>query len=262
MFYFIFLIIGACTGTLAGLLGIGGGVIVVPALVAVFSHYQLIPSDQLMQMAVGTSLSTLIVTFLASLYAHVKHHSVHWHFVKRLMPTLIIGIIMGALIAQRLPSGFLKILFCIFLLIIACRLLLPEFKRKKTAVPGNAFIAFAAFMVGLLSSFLGIGGGVILMPFLLRCKLPMRQATGTSVACGVGIGIVATACFMLLGRSAVDLPWSTGYIYWPAFLGISVGSVFFAPLGTALAYRLPVELLKRILGLFLIVVALEMLFFR
>ena len=261
MFYLIYLVIGAFTGALAGLLGLGGGVIVVPALVAVFSHYHLIPTDQLMQMAVGTSLSTLIITFMASLYAHLKHKAVRWDFVKRLLPFIIIGVLVGALIAHHLPSSWLKSMFSIFLLLIAYRLCLPEANHSKVPVPGKSVVAVMGFIVGLLSSFLGIGGGVILMPFLLRCRLPMRLATGTSAACGLGIGIMATASFMLLGRAAVDLPLSTGYIYWPAFLGVAVGSIFFAPLGTALAYRLPTELLKRLLAAFLVVVALEMLFF-
>jgi uncharacterized membrane protein YfcA len=98
------------------------------------------------------------------------------------------------------------------------------------------------------------------MPFLLRCQLNMREATGTSVACGMGIGIAATALYMFFGSRAVDLPWSTGYIYWPAFLGVGVASVIFAPLGTSLAYRLPAPLLKRFLAVFLVLVAIEMIF--
>lgn len=275
MVFYIFLLIGAFSGFLAGLLGLGGGVVVVPALATVFIQYHVITPDQLMQMAIGTSLSAIIVTFTVSLYAHAKRGSVRWEFVKRLLPLLIFGVIIGALIAHHLPSNYLRIFFCIFLIAIALKLLLPDKKekiieaeevkieekiKKVSVLPSRFYLIVIPVLVGILSSCLGVGGGLILIPFLLSCRLPMREAMGTSVACGLGIGIIATASFMLLGGAQVDLPWSTGYIYWPAFLGIAMTSVIFAPLGTAVAYRLPTQILQRILAVFLLLVAVKMLF--
>jgi uncharacterized membrane protein YfcA len=255
-----FFLIGALSGTLAGLLGLGGGVIVVPALATMFKHFNLIPPQQIMQMAIGTSLSTIVITFAASLYAHIKHQSVRWEFARQLIPGLMVGVILGSYTAHYLPSEFLRIFFSIFLLVIAAHLLFSKNTESSTPIPAKIIIHIVALIIGMLSSILGVGGGVLLIPFLLRCQLNMREATGTSVACGMGIGIAATALYMFFGSAAVDLPWSTGYIYWPAFLGVGVASVIFAPLGTSLAYRLPAPLLKRFLAVFLVLVAIEMLF--
>jgi uncharacterized protein len=259
MFFIIFLVIGAISGLLAGLLGLGGGVIVVPALAAVFTHYHLLPEDQVMLMAIGTSLSTIVVTFTASLFSHLEHDAVRWNFVRMMLPGLMIGVVAGALIAHDLPAHYLRIFFCIFLLVIAFRLIFAKNNEITASQPPRYVLFSVPIGIGMLSSVLGVGGGVILMPFLLRCQLNMRDATGTSVACGIGIGVMATLSFMLFGRTAVDLPWSTGYIYWPAFLGVAAASVIFAPLGTRLAYRLPAEFLKRFLAVFLICIAIEML---
>ncbi len=255
-----FFLIGALSGTLAGLLGLGGGAIVVPALAAIFKHYHLIPPRYLMQMAIGTSLSTIIITFMASLYAHIKHKSVQWKLVRQLLPGIILGVIIGARIASMLPEEFLRIFFSLFLFAIAAQLLFSKNVEKSAPVPAKIIIHTFALIIGMLASILGIGGGVLLMPFLLRCQLNMRQATGTSVACGMGMAVMATALYMFFGRGVVDLPWSTGYIYWPAFLGVALASVIFAPLGTNLAYRLSVVFLKRFLAGLIILVGLEMIF--
>jgi uncharacterized membrane protein YfcA len=259
MFFSIYLIIGACSGFLAGLLGLGGGVIVVPALAAAFANFDVMPANYIMQMAVGTSLSTVVVTFLASLYAHVKRNSVRWDIVKLILPGLLIGVLAGTIIAGDLPSHYLQVFFAIFLLFISYRLFTGKLAPEEDHDPSPFAMQSFAALVGALSGVLGVGGGLILIPFLIRCGMDMRQATGTSVACGVFIGSLASLSFMLLGHSHLALPWSTGFIYWPAFLGIAVASVLFAPLGTALAYKLPTSVLKRVLAIFLVVVAVLML---
>jgi uncharacterized membrane protein YfcA len=258
MFYLILILVGAFSGALAGLLGLGGGIIVVPALAAVFAKYHLIPPQHIMQMAIGTSLSTIIITFSASLIAHIKHQAVRWDMVRIVLPGLVLGVIAGALLAHDLPSNFLRIFFCLFLFVIAVRLFLSKNQPEPLPLPARWIMWGTPCIIGILSSVLGIGGGVLLIPFLLRCQLNMRQATGTSVAAGMGIALTATASFMLLGRAAVDLPWSTGYIYWPAFLGVALASMLFAPLGTMLAYRLPAVFLKYFLAVFLLFVAIFM----
>jgi uncharacterized membrane protein YfcA len=258
MVILFFFLIGALSGSLAGLLGLGGGVIVGPALAAMFKHFNLIPPQYIMQMAIGTSLSTIIITFMASLYAHIKHLSVRWDFARQLIPGLMLGVLIGSFVAHDLPSNFLRIFFSIFLIAVAAQIAFSKNTETPAPLPSKLFIHGVALIIGMLSSILGVGGGVLLMPFLLRCQLNMRQATGTSVACGMGIGIAATVLYMFLGSKAVVLPWSTGYIYWPAFLGVGLASIIFAPLGTALAYRLPTLFLKRFLAGFLVLVAIEM----
>lgn len=259
MFFSIYLIIGAFSGFLAGLLGLGGGVVVVPALAAVFTSFNVMPSTYVMQMAIGTSLSTIVITFIASLYAHIQRGSVRWDIVWLILPGVLCGVLMGTSIAGYLPSSYLKSFFAIFLLFIAYRL----FRGELAPAPGKMLSRWKmggfASVVGALSGVLGVGGGLILIPFLIRSGLDMRQATGTSVACGMFIGITASLCFMVLGQAHLDLAWSTGFIYWPAFLGVAVASVVFAPMGAALAYKLSPAVLKRVLAIFLVLVAIDML---
>ena len=259
--FFIYLMIGALSGTMAGLLGLGGGIVVVPALAIAYAHNPLIPTEDIMHMAVGTSLAVITVTFLSSLHAHMKKKSVRLDIVKKFVPGLVVGVIAGALISNHLPSAFLRVFFSLFLLFIASRLFRGELAVPNATLPGMPVIIGATMVIGALSSILGAGGGIILIPFMVRSQIDMRQATGTSVACGVVIGLTATLCFMLLGRDVVpDLPWTSGFIYWPAFFGVALTSILFAPIGTAVAYRLPIITLKRILAVFIVIVAIQMLF--
>jgi uncharacterized membrane protein YfcA len=259
MFFSIYLLIGAFSGFLAGLLGLGGGVIVVPALAAAFASFNVMPASYIMQMAVGTSLSTIIITFIASLYAHIKRGSVRWDIVKLILPAILLGVIIGTNLAGYLPSHYLQIIFALFLLFIAYRLFSGNLAPTPGQTPSRLVMSSFASFVGALSGILGVGGGLLLIPFLIRCGMDMRQATGTSVACGMFIGIIASISFMLLGQAHLSLPWSTGFIYWPAFLGIAAASIVFAPIGTALAYKLPTAVLKRALAIFLVIVAILML---
>jgi uncharacterized membrane protein YfcA len=154
----------------------------------------------------------------------------------------------------------LQIFFGLFLLPIAYSLFVGKLSPAPGKVASQPVMRGVSVLVGCLSGLLGIGGGLILIPFLIRCGIGMREATGTSVACGMCIGIVASLSFMVFGSGPQDIPWSTGFIYWPAFLGIGVASVIFAPIGTAIAYRLPTALLKRALAVFLLLISIQMLF--
>jgi uncharacterized membrane protein YfcA len=256
----IYLIIGAFAGTMAGLFGIGGGVVIIPALAAIFVGHTEIPAANIMQMAVGTSLATVIVTAASSMYAHNKRMAVIWPQVAIMVPWLLLGSVIGAALAYFLPSGFLRIFFSVFLFATGIRMMMDQANESQTALSDRA-VKMGSGIIGVLCSILGVGGGTMLVPFLLHCNLDMRQATGTSVACGMAVSIVATACFMLTGILAgVHLPMSTGYIYWPAFVGIAVSSVLFAPFGAALAHKLPRNLLKKIFAIFLLIMAVDMMF--
>ena len=197
------------------------------------------------------------------MYAHHKRQAVKWDIVRKMVPWLTIGAIVGAIIAYFLPSKFLQVLFSVFLVATSIKLLMPVSSNEKTKIISDRFFQVASLMIGILASILGVAGGTLLVPFLIYCQLDMREATGTSVACGLSIGIVATICFMLTGLfTQMHLPYSTGYIYWPAFLGISVASVLFAPIGASLAHTLPRDFLKRIFAVFLLIMAADMLFFK
>jgi uncharacterized membrane protein YfcA len=259
MYIIIYLIIGAFSGLLAGLLGLGGGIVVVPALAAAFVYLKVVPEDHVMQMAIGTSLATIVVTFLSSLRAHLKRHSVRFDLVKKFLPGLLFGVVAGALVAQYIPSTALKIFFSVFLIFIALKMFSGELAETIPLLPTPLKTWAVTFVIGALAGILGMGGGVLIIPFMLRYQINMREATGTSVACGLFMGILASGCFMWLGRFAMlDVPYSTGFVYWPAFMGVGATSILFAPMGTALAYRLPIPILKRILAIFLLVVAADM----
>lgn len=256
--FLFYVLTGICAGLLAGLLGLGGGIIVVPALAAILSYFNLIPEVHVMHVAIATSLTTVVITFLASLQAHIRRGSVRWHYVRLLFPGILIGVFIGAVLSAKVSSNYLRFFFCLFLFVMAYRLLTQRRVQSQMPIP-QWVVRLAGLIVGFFSSILGVGGGIILMPFLLRTGLEMRAATGTSVACGVVIGLFATLNYIFLNAKVIQLPWSTGFVYWPAFLGVAVGSVLFAPLGTALAYRLPTHLLQKLLAIFLIIVGLNML---
>ncbi len=257
----IYLVIGAFAGMMAGLLGIGGGLIIIPSLATLFIHHVFIPSADVMQVAVGTSLATVVITGAAALYTHHKHSAVVWPQVWKMLPGLVIGVVIGSIIVQFLPSNFLRYFFGVFLVIMGIRMLMnPHLKETQNELSEKVF-RIGTVSIGTLCSILGIAGGVLLVPFLLRCNLDMHKATGTSVACGLGVGVTATFCFMLTGLfSHIHIPGSTGYIYWPAFIGIASASVLFAPFGAMLAHKLPRNWLKKIFALFLLIMAVDLLF--
>ncbi len=257
-----YLIIGALSGVLSGMLGIGGGIIVVPGLAAVFLNSSPIPHEDIMQMAIGTSLAAMIVTTGSALLAHSRGGSVRWDIVRKIIPGLMIGAIIGVIIATYLPSKYLRIIFSFFLFYAAYRLLFAKYVDATRSFPSRFKMFTISGLIGTLASILGAGGGVMLIPFMLRYRVKLLEATGTSVACGCVLGIIATISFMAAGFfSPVNVEWSTGYIYWPAFLGVSIMSMIFAPIGTVLARKLPTVLLKRVLAFFLIAVGCKMLFF-
>ncbi len=246
----IYLIIGAFAGLVSGLFGIGGGTIIVPALAALFYQSNLVPSTEIMHMAIGTSLATVIFTSLSGGYAHYKRGVVDWKAVKPILPTLLIGVILGAVIAGELPSRVLKIIFGSFLLIIAIRLFSTSNRELIKHSFSKKIAVILSFFIGLLTSMLGTGGGILIVPLLLRLKLKMHNAVGTSLVCAFFISLVGTLCYSI-----------AGYIYWPAFLGITLASILFAPIGTLIAHKIQTKLLKQVFSAYLFLIALDMLIF-
>ena len=185
-----YLVIGAFAGVMSGMFGIGGGVIVIPALSAIFLQENMFPSNLVMQMAVGTSLAIMIVTSLSSLYVHHRREVVRWNIFQTMLPFLIIGVVAGSVIAHFLSSLMLQIIFGVFLLLLGARLILSGQNKESNRVVSNRTMQIASILIGCLSSVLGVGGGTIFVPFLLYCSLDMREAMGTSIACGLTIGVV------------------------------------------------------------------------
>lgn len=258
-----FAAVGAVAGVLAGLLGIGGGAVIVPALIWLFTHAMpagwggaegLIP-----QIAVATSLATVVATGAASTLAHHRRGAVDWGLVRRLAPGLLIGAWAGAFAAAWLPGLWLKRLFAAFLFYSGLRMILRAQVAEQQPLPGLKGFTAAGTGFGALSALVGIGGGTLVVPFLARHGVAMRRAVATASACGVPLALAGSIGFVVAGWAREGLPpHSFGFVYWPAALAIMAASVPLAPLGAWLAHRLPTAAVKRVFGVLLLLVAAEL----
>jgi uncharacterized membrane protein YfcA len=256
----IYLAAGAVGGILAGLMGIGGGLVIVPMLVFCFS-LQDIDQARIMHLALGTSLASIIFTSLSSLMAHNRRRAVHWDIVKLIVPGIIFGTLAGAYFASLLSTDVLKGIFGVFVYYVALQMLLNKKPEPSRMLPGKIGMFSAGSIIGVVSSMLGIGGGTLSVPFMMWCNIKVHHAIGTSAAIGFPIAVAGAAGYILTGRHADGLPaYSVGFISIPALLGIVSASMLTAPLGASLAHWLPVTELKRIFAVLLLLVGSKMLF--
>lgn len=255
------LLLGAVAGFCAGLFGIGGGLIVVPAL-AYLLQAQMPAGAPLMQIAVGTSLATIIPTALSSLSAHHRRGAVLWPVCLRLIPGLTLGAALGSGIADNISSNAMRYLFAVFMFAVALQMASGRNPAGRRDLPGPAGMSVAGGVIGVLSALVGIGGGTLTTPFLLWCRTGIRQAIATSAACGLPIAIAGTAGYLLAGINESGLPpGSSGYIYWPAVIAITATSILTAPLGARLTHALPVTQLRRLFAALLALVALRLMLY-
>jgi uncharacterized membrane protein YfcA len=254
-----YLATGIVAGLMAGLLGVGGGVVVVPALVWVFVEAGFV-ADWIFHLAVGTSLATLIGTGSASAYSHHRRGAVRWDLVRVLVPWIVIGAWIGSAIAGLLEEIWLRRIFGIFQIYVGVRMLWPSGKREVRGLPGSLGIGLVGSVIGSLSALLGIGGGTLTVPFLVRSGVDMRRAVATSSACGPPIALAGALGFVAVGWGREGLPpGSTGFVYWPAVAGILLASAPAAPWGARLAHSLPLSVLKRIFAALVLVVGTKLL---
>jgi len=255
----LYVVLGAFAGVIAGLLGVGGGLVIVPMLNFTFLALGM-PVEHMMHLALGTSLATIIFTSISSFRAHDKRGAVKWDVFRNITPGIIIGTFIGAWLASLLPTNVLKGVFVAFLYYVSLQMLLNIKPKPTRDLPGNVGITGVGCGIGCMSSIVGIGGGTLSVPFMVFCNVPMHVAIGTSSAIGFPIAVAGALGYMLSGWSMPGLPvYSFGYIYIPALLGIVSASVLTAPLGARLAHALPVHKLKRIFAVLLAVVATRML---
>jgi len=255
----LYLATGLFAGFLAGLLGVGGGLVIVPALVFIFAA-QSFPAEHLMHIALGTSLASILFTSVSSLRAHHAHGAVVWRVVRGISPGIVAGTLLGSLLAAQLSTYFLKVFFIVFLYYVAAQMLLNIKPKPSRQLPGAAGLFAAGGVIGGVSSLVGIGGGTLSVPFMTWCNLKMHQAIGTSAAIGFPIAAAGAVGFLLNGLAASGLPqYSWGFIYLPALAGLVFASVLTAPFGARLAHRLPVAKLKKIFAALLLVLGTRML---
>ena len=248
----IYLAVGAFAGLIAGLFGVGGGLVIVPVLVYVFTQ-QAMDASVLVHMAIGTSLATIVFTSISSVYAHHQRGAVLWGVFWRLTPGIVVGALLGALIADWMPSIVLRRFFAVFEWFVGLQMLFNKKPNPGRIVPGQTGLLAAGGVIGTVSSIVGIGGGTLTVPFLVWCNTAMRNAVATSSACGLPIAVAGALGFVMTGWSQTSqLQWSLGYLYLPALLGVVASSILFAPLGAKLAHSLPGDKLKRLFGFFLL----------
>ncbi len=255
----VYCLLGAIAGVLAGLLGVGGGIVIVPMLVFAFG-WQNFPQDVLMLMALGTSMGSIMFTSISSSLAHSRNKGVQWDAVRNITPGILIGTFCGSFLASHVPARFLQLFFVAFLFFVITQMLSGKKPKPSRHLPGLGGMSVAGGIIGVVSSLVGIGGGTLSVPFLLWNNLDMRKAIGTSAAIGFPIAVAGCFGYIVNGWNAANLPpYSFGYIYLPSLFGIVVVSMFTAPLGARLAQTLPVPKLKKCFALLLIVIGIRML---
>ncbi|MCL6270389.1 sulfite exporter TauE/SafE family protein [Sansalvadorimonas sp. 2012CJ34-2] len=254
-----YLLTGSVAGTLAGLFGVGGGLIIVPALVFAFPLQGINP-EVVTHLAVGTSLATIVPTSVSSTLSHHRNKAVVWSIFPMLMAGIVLGAWLGVMTAISISGGALQVLIGTGAILIGLRMLLV--KTQESSAPHGDFnqklLGSGGVLIGYASSIFGIGGGTMTVPFLSKLGVRMQHAVGTSAACGLPIAVTGALANVILGSDIEGLPaYSTGLVYWPAFLGIVLMSVPFARVGAKLAHSLPALTLKRLFACLLFAVGLN-----
>ena len=216
MMVLTYLVLGAVAGGMAGLFGVGGGIIIVPMLVFCLAR-QGISSEYVMHMALGTSMACIMFTAVSSFWAHHKRGAVHWSVVRHIAPGILVGTFLGSCIASRLSTNFLKGFFVLFLYHVAYQMLSSGKRAHSRGMPGKLAMFGVGNVIGAVSSLVGIGGGTLSVPFMVWCNMDVHDAIGTSAAIGFFIAIAGTAGYIFNGLGVAGLPqFSLGYTYLPA----------------------------------------------
>ncbi|MCI5053183.1 MAG: sulfite exporter TauE/SafE family protein [Simkaniaceae bacterium] len=254
-----FILIGICAGLCSGLFGFGGGIVTVPALLVIFTWMGM-PANSIMHIAIATSLSSMIFNTASATYKHSTHGSVLWRLLIPMGFGIIIGAIIGPQIAKLLSSHVLKIIFGFLEIIIGGLLFFSRahIVSNFTTLPTKTPLFLLGFFNSLISSLIGIAGGLFVVPFLIAYKIPLQKAIGTSAASGLIITIVGTLAYLFSIQKGGFSEGLGGYIYLPAFLTLSITSLIVAPVGVYLAHKLPVILIKRVLSVIIVLIGLSM----
>ncbi|MCC7225967.1 MAG: sulfite exporter TauE/SafE family protein [Burkholderiaceae bacterium] len=258
-FFVALALLGCATGFAAGLLGIGGGMILVPFLTLMLTWQGVDPS-LVIHSAIATSMASILFTSVSSVRAHNKRGAVRWDLVLRLTPGIVLGgLLAGGAVFAALKTGWLALVFAVFVAYSALQMFLDKKPKPSRQMPGAVGSSAAGAGIGFLSGLVGAGGGFVSVPFMAWCNVPLHQAVGTSAALGFPIALANTLGYVWSGMGKAGLPPEMiGYIYWPALLVLAFFSVLVAPLGARVAHRLPVKSLKRVFAFLLFGLAIYM----
>lgn len=260
--YSLYIILGAAAGFLSGLLGIGGGVLLVPGLVALFSYHGF-SSHHLMHLATSTALASIMFSASIAVFYQQRRGVIHWPIFGQLMPGMLLGLLAGAFLSLYLSTIVLKVLFSLFLWGMAVKLLVNKTEKKPHNVQSTVVMQLAmGLLIGLISGLLGIGGGAIAVPIFLRLGLSTHHAIATSSACILVISLLGTFLFTLTSLHLTDLPAGChGFVYWPAVFGLAFGSLLLVPVGVRLGQKLSGSRLRKIFAIFLLVLSFSLFLF-
>jgi uncharacterized membrane protein YfcA len=248
-------VIGTGTGFLAGLLGIGGAMVMVPFLTIILTHRGF-PAEYTVKMAVATSLATIAFTSLSSMRAHHRRGAVLWPVVKTLAPGILVGSLLGAQIAHMLPAKTLGVLFAVFVSFSATQMFLNRKPKPSRTLPGPLAMFGVGNAIGLLSALVGAGGAFVSVPFMSWCNVKIHDAVGTSSALGFPIAVAGTIGYIYAGLGLPQMPpGSVGYLYLPGLFIISAASMLMAPLGARTAHRMDIQPLKKVFAVMLYCIA-------
>jgi uncharacterized protein len=257
--WLLYLVIGALVGVLAGLLGIGGGVTMVPIFLLVMPAHGVV-TPQLMQTVLATSMCIVMFTAMSSMRAHHQKGGVMWGVVWTLIPAIALGNVLGAQIMHWLPSKILMKVFALFTIYMGISMLMQKPQVKPRGLPGKLGMWSFGIALGLVCTLVSAGGAFMTVPFLTYAGIPMASAIGTAAAMGFPIAVISSIAAVIAGWSQVGIPSPhLGYIYLPAVIACATGSMLTAPFGARLSHRLPVQTLKRVFATLMFGIALKML---
>ncbi|WP_033446449.1 sulfite exporter TauE/SafE family protein [Bordetella bronchiseptica] len=254
------LALGAVVGFAAGLLGIGGGMLLVPFLTMLFA-WQGMPGDLVVHAAIATSMTSILFTSVSSVRAHQKRGTIQWSIVWAMAPGIIIGgLLSGGAVFAALSTAWLSLFFALFVGYSGWNMLRSKKPKASRQIPGIVGTSAAGAGIGFLSGLVGAGGGFLSVPFMVWCNVALHTAVSTSAALGFPIALANSVGYVISGlNESVTRPGMLGYIYWPALLALVATSVLTAPLGARMAHRLPVGTLKRVFATLLFALAAYML---
>ena len=253
-----FLLLGSIVGFMAGLLGIGGGGIMVPVLTTLFL-YQGIAIENVVHLALGTSMASIIMTSLSSLRAHHAKQAVIWPIVKRMSLGIVLGTFLATYLASRASTLYLALFFASFMAYVSLQMFLNKKPKPSRTLSGKTGLFFAGSGIGAISALVSIGGGSLTVPYLTWQNIEIKKAIGTSAAIGLPISIAGTLGYLINGTSLSSTDQYTfGFVYLPAVVLISIASFITAPYGVKLVHKLPVSMIKKVFAILLIILSLKM----
>jgi uncharacterized membrane protein YfcA len=249
--------IGIVVGFLSGLLGIGGGIVIVSSLAIMFAAHDF-PPAYVMHLALGSSMACIVLSSIASFRTHDKHGAVDWHVVRSVTPGLVAGVMLGVLVARAATTGVLKYMYLAFTVFVTVQWLLNIRPKPSRELPERGWLASFGILMGVVAGLFGGGGAVLGVPFLTWCNQSMHRAIGTVAALGFPISIIGTLSYIAAGWSVPGMPpWSVGFVYLPAVLGISTMSMLSARWGARTAHKLKGDTLRRIFAVVLVALAVK-----